>query len=127
MNVRLIIAIVSTIVEMVLLAVAALYGLPQIGIEVSAGGLIALLALWLVFSVIIYLLGSSALRRKPVAQLPGMVGMSGEAVQPLAPEGMVRLRNELWSARAEEGRIEPGEKVIVLSQSGLKLVVRRVR
>ncbi len=129
MNGRLIVAIISTIFEELVIALVVLFGLPQIGVNIPLAGLIALMAVWLILSAVIYQLGSRALQKKPLESLPSVVGCEGEVVKPLTPDGlvriMVRIRGELWSARAISGRIEAGEKVVVLEQDRLKLVVRR--
>lgn len=56
-----------------------------------------------------------------------MVGIEGQVVDRLAPEGFVRIGGELWNARAENGSIDVGIDVIVVRQSGLKVVVRQKR
>jgi membrane-bound serine protease (ClpP class) len=80
-----------------------------------------------VFAVTTYLMGSRALARKPVVGLSDMVGARGRAVGDLAPEGTVRIKGELWEARAEGRRISAGTDIVVVGQEGLKLVVRRDR
>ena len=67
---RLIIAIISTVLEEAAIVVVVLFGLPQLGINMPLAGLIALMVVWLVWSVIIYRIGSRALRRKPLDILP---------------------------------------------------------
>jgi membrane-bound serine protease (ClpP class) len=54
-----------------------------------------------------------------------MVGMDGKAHGELAPDGMVKIKGELWSARSEEGNIRHGEKITVTGEDGLKLIVRK--
>lgn len=53
-----------------------------------------------------------------------MIGKTGEVVVDLAPEGVVRYQNELWSALSSE-RLVKGEKVVIMNLDNLKLVVRR--
>ncbi len=125
MSGRLVLAIISTLLEETALAVIVLLGLPQLGIRIPLAGLIASMAAWLAWSVIIYRMGSRALRRKPVVGLPTMVGSKGKVVSPLAPEGLVRIKGELWVAKSESGEMNPGGEVIVVGQDGLKLVVRK--
>ena len=122
---RLIIAIISTLLEEAALVVIVLLGLPRLGIHIPLPGLIALMAVWLAWSVIIYRIGSSALRKKPLISLPDMVGSRGKVVSPLVPEGLVRIKAELWMAKSADGEIDVGAKVIVVEQDGLKLVVRK--
>jgi len=123
MSGRLVLAIVSTLLEEAALVVIVRLGLPQLGIQIPLGGLIALMVAWLAWSVIIYQMGSRALRKKPLISLPNMVGSKGEVVSPLAPEGLVRIKGELWVAKSASGEMNLGEEVAVVEQDGLKLVV----
>jgi membrane-bound ClpP family serine protease len=54
-----------------------------------------------------------------------MIGSRGKTVSRLDPEGLVRIRGELWESRADGRRINTGERVTVVGQEGLKLIVRR--
>jgi len=121
---RLILAIFSTLLEETAIVVIVLWGLPQIGIQIPLWGLIALMVVWLAYSVFTYRVGSRALRMKQVVGLPDMIGTKGEVVSPLAPEGLVRIKGELWVAKSASGEMEPGGEVIVVRQDSLKLVVR---
>ena len=125
MSGRLVLAIISTLLEETALAVIVLLGLPHLGIRIPLAGLIALMVVWGTFSVFTYRMGSRALRRKPLVGLPDMVGSKGKVVSPLAPEGLVRIRGELWVAQSESGEMNSGEEIIVVGQDGLKLVVRK--
>ncbi|TET25415.1 MAG: hypothetical protein E3J67_03980 [Dehalococcoidia bacterium] len=125
MNVRLILAIFSTLLEEAAIVAIVLWGLPQLGIEIPVAGLIALMVVWAGFSIFTYRLGSRALKRKVMVGLPTMVGSRGKAASPLAPDGFIKIKGELWEARSSSGKIDSGEKVIVLGQDGLKLVVGR--
>ncbi|TMK75451.1 MAG: hypothetical protein E6G48_01445 [Actinobacteria bacterium] len=51
-----------------------------------------------------------------------LVGMRAEVVQPCSPVGLVRVRGELWNARASTP-VEPGEAVTVSGMDGLTLRV----
>jgi len=124
MSVRLIMATVSTILEETAIVIVVLFGLPRVGIYLPLPGLITLMAVWLAVSVVIYQVGGRALRRKLLAGLPHMVGSKGKVVSPLAPEGLVRIKGELWVAKSAGGVLESGEEVMVVGQDSLKLVVR---
>jgi len=65
------------------------------------------------------------LGKKAVIGLQTMIGSRGKVARPLAPEGMVRIKGELWGATSEEGEIDIGEEVIVVGEDGLKLIVRK--
>jgi len=126
MATRLILAILSSLLEEAALVAFVLWGLPQLGIEIPLAGLIALMAALGGYNVISYRLGSRALERKPVAGLPDMVGTKGKAVSRLAPRGLVRIKGELWEATSSNVNIDVGEEVIVVGQDGLRLVVAKI-
>ncbi|MBA7657611.1 hypothetical protein ES703_65550 [subsurface metagenome] len=125
MSGRLIIAIVSTTLEETALAAGVLWGLPRLGIHIPLWVLIIVMAAWCAYTVITYRMGSRALRRKPVHGLTAMLGSEGKVVSPLVPEGMVRIKGELWRAKSASGRMDTGEEVTVVGQDGLKLIVRK--
>ena len=125
MSGRLIIAIVSTTLEEAALAVGVLWGLPKLGIHIPLWVLIIVMVAWGTYTVITYRMGSRALRKKPVNGLTAMVGSEGKVVSPLIPEGMVRIKGELWKAKSASGEIDTGEKVTVMGQDRLKLIVRK--
>jgi len=127
MTARLILAIVSLILEEAAIAVIVLMGLPRLGINLPLPGLIVVMVLWLVYGVVIYRIGSRALRREPLVSLPDMLGGRGKVVSQLAPEGLVRIKGELWVAKSVEKKIDVGREIIVVEQDGLKLVVQESR
>ena len=122
MTARLILAIVSTLLEEAAIVVIVLVGLPQLGIRIPLAGLIAVMVAWGSFSIFTYRMGSQALRRKPEIVLP-LIGSKGKVVSPLAPEGIIRIKGELWQATSVGGNIDNGEEVTVVGQEGLKLIV----
>jgi membrane-bound ClpP family serine protease len=66
-----------------------------------------------------------SLRKRKVTGAEGMIGMVGKVVKPLKPDGVVKVRGELWQAKSLDGDIEKGEAVEVVSIEGLVLEVRR--
>ena len=58
------------------------------------------------------------------APSPHPIGERGVVVEPLRPEGMIRIRGELWRARAP-GEVEAQQEVVVTGVRGLTLLVRR--
>ena len=127
MSLRLLAAFISVIIQEAVIAVIVLFGLPQIGVRLALPVLVILMLVWLTISVIIYRVGSTALRRKPVPGLAEMIDNIGKVVNPLDPEGLVKIKDELWQAKAEDkSLIDAGEEVVVVGQEGLKLIVRRV-
>lgn len=124
MMARLILGIISTLLEEAALVAIVLWGLPQIEVYMPLWGLIALMVVWLTYSVITYRMGSRALMKKQLLGLPDMIDSKGKVVSPLAPEGLVRIRGELWVAKLASGEMKSDGEVIVVAQDGLKLVVR---
>ncbi len=124
MSGRLIIAIVSTIAEEAAVLLIGLWLLPRINVHIPVFLLALMMLAWLGWSVFTYRKGTIALVRKPVHGLVDMKGMKGVVVQPLRPEGLIKIGGELWNARAISGRTESGTNVVVVSQQGLKLIVR---
>jgi len=121
MSARLILAIVSTLLEEAALVAVVLWGLPQLGIHIPLAALIALMVVWGAYTVITYRAGSRALRRKPEIVLP-LIGCKGKVVSPLTPEGLVRIKGDLWQATSAGGNIDNVEEVTVVGQNGLKLI-----
>ncbi|MGB9722415.1 MAG: NfeD family protein [Chloroflexia bacterium] len=89
---------------------------------------IALVAGLVLLVVILILYAAVRGQRRPVVSGPeALVGMIGIARENLAPEGMIFVDGALWRARSEEGPIQAGESVEVISLEGLLLHVRRPR
>ncbi len=101
-----------------------LWGLPWLHIRIPLPGLIAIMALWLAQSIVTYQLGSRAMARKHLIGQCDMVGSRGKVVSPLSPEGLVKIKGELWSATLADGEAVLGDEVVVIGQKSLKLLVR---
>ncbi|MFC1892447.1 NfeD family protein [Chloroflexota bacterium] len=123
---RLIIAIITTMIEEAALVAIVLWGLPQLDINLPLVVLIAIMVVWAANAVFFYQIGSRALRRKPVSGLGSVVDSKGKVVSPLDPDGVIKMSDELWEARSASGRIDSGEEVTVVEQDGLKLTVVRL-
>ena len=121
---RLILGIISTMLEEAAIVAIVRWGLPQIDVHIPLPGLIALMVVWLAYSVFTYRMGTRALMTKQLVGLPDMIDSKGKVVSPLAPEGLVRIRGELWVAKLASGEMKSDGEVIVVGQDGLKLVVQ---
>ena len=64
-------------------------------------------------------------RRRATTGKEELMGKTATVKSALEPEGMVFFKGENWTAISEEGRIEPGEEVIITRVEGLKLWVRK--
>ncbi len=124
---RLVFAIVSTIIEELLIVVIAVWGLPRLGITVPVWVIPIVMVVWLVYSVYTFKKGTRALKTGHIIGFPNMIGTTGTAMSRLDPEGMVKIRGELWSATSTAGPIDPGSDVIVRGQQRLKLEVDTIK
>jgi membrane-bound ClpP family serine protease len=122
---RFIIAIVSTALEEVAIWVIWRWLLPEFGVSLPVVVLVAVMIAWAAFSTWLFIFTTLALRQQAVAGLPSMVGTVGKVASRLSPKGQVRIRGEIWQATSNEGNIEAGEEVVVVSERGLKLLVRK--
>jgi membrane-bound ClpP family serine protease len=122
---RLILAIISTALEEVAIVVIWRWLLPEFDIILPFPVLIAVMVVWAVFAVSLFLLTTRILKRQALVGLPTMVGSRGKVASPLVPDGLVRIKGELWGATSNEGNLTTGEEVEVVGEDGLKLVVRR--
>jgi membrane-bound ClpP family serine protease len=66
-----------------------------------------------------------SLRRKKVTGAEGMIGMTGEVVTSLKPNGVVKVGSEYWQAKSLDGDVETGEDVEIQRVDRLKLEVKR--
>ena len=83
-----------------------------------------LLALFFLFGMAAVV---KAYRRKPETGKEELIGEIGRVVEDLSPEGLVKVRGELWRAISKDGStIKVGERVKVLDVKGLTLIVERV-
>jgi len=62
-------------------------------------------------------------RRQASTGREELVGKTAVAKEALAPEGIIFLKGERWTAISEEGEVEPGEEVTVTKVDGLILHV----
>jgi membrane-bound serine protease (ClpP class) len=125
-NGRLIIAILTSLLDEALIIFIILWGLPRLGVHIPLWGTILICAGFVVYAVVFYIMGSRALIKRPVLGFTDQVGLKGRVVMRLGPEGTVKIAGELWNARAESGEIEAGERVEVIRQKGFKVIVRRI-
>lgn len=68
-----------------------------------------------------------AQRLGPSAAESSLVGKEGIAMGRIGLTGAVQVSGELWSAEANEGEIEEGERVVVVKVDGIKLCVRKAK
>ncbi len=87
-------------------------------IVIVAIGIVAFLALTIVYGV-------RAHRQQVSAGREELVGKTAEVVTVMNPKGTVFIQGERWVATSDQGRVEPGEEVIITKVEGLKLRVTK--
>ncbi len=92
---------------------------------ISPVTIVMMTALVVLFFTFVIFKGVMAQGRKVSVGSEALEGASGEAVTDLAPDGLVRVAGEAWSARSVGGSIRAGEAVEVTGREGLRLTVRR--
>jgi len=123
---RLVLAIISMALEQVAIWVIWRWLLPEFGIKLHFSVLVVVMVAWAVFGTWLFIFTTRVLKKQALVGLPSMVGATGKAAGRLAPKGMVNIRGELWGATSAGGDIDDGEKIVVISEDGLKLLVRKV-
>jgi len=83
---------------------------------------IILIVIFLVF-VVIWVV--RAHQRKVEAGIEELVGRTAVVEVALAPNGIVFIEGEHWTAVIDKGRAEPEEEVSITRVEGLKLMVTR--
>lgn len=66
-----------------------------------------------------------SLRRRKVTGKEGMIGQIGEVTQDCSPRGIIKVKDEYWTAKSLSGDIKVGEEVEIVSIDGLKVEVER--
>ncbi len=87
---------------------------------------VLLVAGWMVKDAALYPLMRAAYETDTSSVIERLIGLRGVAVEPLAPQGYVRVRGELWrsEATAADQAIRPGHPVTVHAVRGTTLLVR---
>lgn len=127
LNIRLIVAIITSLLDEAAIIALALWGLAAVGVYTPLWAVVLLVSAFAAFAIFSYRVGSVALAKPPLLGQATMIGMTGRVVVALAPEGMVRVQGEWWQAITEEDSIRPGEEVTVVGQERLMLTVIRRR
>jgi membrane-bound serine protease (ClpP class) len=92
-------------------------------VEISWSVILASVIIFTFFFVVIIGLGVKAQRRKPTTGVEGLTGESGDVIETLKLEGVVRVNGEFWNAESLSGTIEKGNRIRVVKINGLKLIV----
>jgi len=122
---RLALAIISTLAEETAIWAIWRWLLPEFDIHLSVGVLIGVMTVWLAFSTWLFVFTTITLKKQVPVGLPSMIDAKGKAACNFDPEGMVRIKGELWSAATKEEKISTGDEILVVGEDGLKLLVEK--
>ncbi len=102
--------------------------LPEFNIEMLLYVVILIMAAWATFSIGNFIVVTRALRRPQIPGFASMVGSVGKVVSPLTPEGLVKIKGEIWTAVLDEvEKAKIGDEVTVTADlDGLRLHVRNL-
>ena len=124
---RLFLAIFTTTLEEIAIYAIWRWVLPGFNINLPVGVLIGMMVAWGIFSVSLFVLTTNILKKQVPAGLPSMIGTKGKAASVLSPEGMVKIKSELWAAKSNTGMIPIGDNIEVVGEDGLKLIVKSMK
>ena len=79
---------------------------------------------WVVKDLAIYPLVRDAFEKNAKTGTEQLIGRKGVTHETLAPEGYIKIRGELWKARAEDQPIPRDTIVNVTAATGMTLTVR---
>ena len=113
------------VLDEALLVGVVLVVLWELGVDLSPGVIIAVVLVLAIWILVVYRIIVSLVRRKQVGGREGMIGLRGKVVTPLTPEGVIKIRGELWKASCADDSIGSQEEVVVVSIDRLRLLVER--
>jgi len=122
---RTLLTVFVLLLDEIVLVLIVLFVLWKLGIHLPLWALILLVVALGVCFFALYRLMVPILNRKQETGREGMVDLEGKVVTPLTPEGVIKVRGELWKASSTDASISTDEEVIVVGLEGLRLFVRR--
>lgn len=118
-------AVLSWIVEEILLAAIVLWLLPHFfNINIPLWVLAILMIGLAAVSATMYRFGRTTFFIKPKVAADNIIGSEGTVTKPLAPEGYVKVQGVLWKAICPGLELDVGDSVEVIGVEGLRLLVR---
>ena len=80
-----------------------------------------------IFGVIVNVKMMKSMRLPVRTGLEEMMGQEAVVIDDIAPEGKVRIKDEIWASTAKGERFEQGEIVKIVGSRGLLLVVENTK
>ena len=94
-------------------------------VDIPLAAIIAIGVVLGAFAFVVHRAIVPSLRMKQATGAEGMIGLSGEVTQELAPRGVVRVGGEYWQAKCTDDRVEVGDEVEITGIDRLVLEVKR--
>lgn len=86
-----------------------------------------IMGLWLIKDAMLYPICKRAFEKGPKSEIEKLIGREAVTIKTLAPEGLVELDGELWSAQAlDNAPIAAGTRIRITGAEGLTLIVEPV-
>jgi membrane-bound ClpP family serine protease len=124
-NYRLILAVLSSLLDEALILGLLLWGLPKLGLAIPLPIILIIMLLFALFAITTFKLGTRALMLKPLIGLTDMTDAEGKVMKRLDPSGYVKIDGELWKAQSVNGIINTGIDIVVVAHKNLRLTVKR--
>lgn len=124
-NYRLILAVLSSLLDEALILGLLLWGLPKLGLAIPLPIILIIMLLFALFAITTFKLGTRALMLKPLTGLTDMTAAEGKVMKRLDPSGYVKIDGELWKAQSVNGIIDTGIDIVVVAHKNLRLTVKR--
>jgi membrane-bound serine protease (ClpP class) len=102
-----------------------LFDAPEVGFRVSWWVILPTVGATAGIFLVVVASSIRALRARSPVGAPALLGQTGVAREPLAPEGHVLVHGELWRAVARGTPVEAGSRVRVVDVNGLTLIVEK--
>jgi len=103
-----------------------LFNIEDRSVGLSLGTIFAVVGVSAVFSIFVLSKGLMIQRKEPATGTNSLIGTVGVVRRDLAPNGMIAIRGEYWSAHSVTGTIRSGERVRVQGIDRRTLLVRRI-
>ena len=116
-------SILTTVLQEAAVVAIVLWLLPLLEVHIPLWGMAILMAAVAAWGLIGYRLTRNIVNQESVTPSSAMIGSEGIAATPIEPEGVVRVRGELWKARTNHAAIAKNEEIVVEEIEGLILYV----
>jgi membrane-bound ClpP family serine protease len=107
----------------VLVVFLVVFVLWRLGVDFQPWVLALLVSLFIVLLFVMHKLLMPALVNTGSGDPTGLIGEEGDALTPLGRKGLVRVRGEVWKAKAKGRDIQVGERIVVADTERLGLIV----